>query len=101
MKRPVVKSSPYSKLSGVPIHVYSGHKTSQAKNSRKSSAQRAPASINAAKSIKLNPQIEINQSSTFENSLLNQYKHQMRHETEVNRLIEDLRNYDQDYQTGY
>ncbi|MBT3586123.1 MAG: hypothetical protein HN509_14550 [Halobacteriovoraceae bacterium] len=37
----------------------------------------------------------------FENSLVDQYKKQMRHSNEVNQLIKDLKNYDQDYKTQY
>ncbi len=103
-KKPVVKKSPYSKASGVSVKVFkSGTVKNQAKVSAHSgkSAVRAPASINSSQAVRLNPQIEVKNNGSFENSLIDQYKHQMRHETEVNRLIEDLRNYDQDYQIGY
>ena len=54
---------------------------------------RSPSSV----SIK---QVEI-KTDDFERGLSKQYKKQMRHSSEVNSLIRDLKNFDQDFKTSY
>mgnify|MGYP001200208394 CR=1 FL=1 len=41
------------------------------------------------------------EKSNFEKTLVNEYKKQMRHSEEVNSLIEDLKNYEQNYKKNY
>jgi len=57
-------------------------------------AMRGPASV------PLNPQVTIKKDA-FEKGLTKEYKKQMRHSSEVNSLIRDLKNYDQDFKTAY
>jgi hypothetical protein len=114
-----VKNTPYEaklKKSGVPVKVW-GTKSwkrtpaSKSKNWSKPKIKReekprfptpptktvkksrTPASV----SIK---QVEI-KTDDFEKGLSKQYKKQMRHSSEVNSLIRDLKNYDQDFKTAY
>lgn len=51
-------------------------------------------------SVPLNPQVTIKKDA-FEKGLSKEYKKQMRHSSEVNSLIRDLKNYDQDFKTAY
>ncbi len=57
---------------------------------------RTPASVSP---ISISP-VEV-KTDDFEKGLSNQYKKQMRHNSEVNSLIRDLKNYDQDFKTAY
>ncbi len=94
----------YVHKSGVPIKVY-GKKwpvdmkripTSGTKTEKKS-VSRGPSSIpgvpkNLAPKVKIDP---------FEKSLINEYKTQLRHKSEVLNLIDDLESYKQDYKKDY
>ncbi len=84
----------YSKKSGVALRVY-GKTSTQKKTSpvAAESTQRMPASASAPEVVK--------GDSSFEGSMVKQYEGQMRHSNEVNKLIEELKNYEQDYQSGY
>lgn len=57
---------------------------------------RAPASV-----TNYSDQVNIKINSEFENSMSKQLKQQMRHSTEVNRLIDELNSYDQDFTKSY
>jgi len=61
----------------------------------KTTNNRMPASVS---SITIVPTVP---SSEFENSLVDEYKKQMRHSNEINQLINELKNYDQDYKSNY
>jgi len=106
-------SNDYGKPSGVPVNVYGsleqraqskkGKKESQnfvAKQKKLDQSQRAPASLpimpasNAAK-------VSAQPANLFEDGLSGQYKKQLRHDKEVNQLIDELQNFDQDYQKGF
>lgn len=58
---------------------------------------RGPASLPTT----LSDQSSSNDSDAFSESLMDEYKKQMRHSKEVNGLIQDLKNYKQDYQVNY
>ena len=58
-------------------------------------SSRAPASVNKTGFTKTE------EDSPFEKSLMESYKKQQRHSNEVNSLINDLKNYRQDYQISY
>lgn len=66
-------------------------KTSSMPVAPEKSTQRAPASVDSS----------YGGVDTFESSLMKQYKSQMRHDHEVNSLINQLNNYKQDYQESY
>ena len=54
------------------------------------------------KRFKRKTRAELNkEKSNFEKTLVNEYKKQMRHSEEVNSLIEDLKNYEQNYKKNY
>lgn len=73
------------------ISVNPGSKKVNTKKSQRSS--RTPASIGG-----MLPKIKTN---AFESEMLKQYKHQMRHDQEVNELIDQLNSIDMDYKKDY
>lgn len=86
----------YSTKSGVAVKIYgksSGQKAVAKASTTASTAQRMPASAAPAELVK--------PDNSFESSMVKQYEGQMRHTNEVNKLIEELKNYEQDYQSGY
>lgn len=123
--KPKPKFAPsYAKKSGVKVRVYgkgASHSTSVADRVKKSlnSNHRRPASFHSGehhgikKTWKMDQPVvkrapaspvpipQVDKGNPFENSLVEQYKKQMRHSDEVNQLIQDLKNYDQDYKTSY
>lgn len=103
-KKPKKFAPDYNQKSSVSIKVYG-----QASKGAKSSSQRMPASVisgvakkmrTPASMTELNPQVTI-KNDAFEQSLIDQYKIQMRHSKEINNLINDLKSYDQDYKQSY
>ena len=60
--------------------------------------KRVPASIGS-----MAPKIKrhTGPANSFEGSLVEEYKRQMRHSNEVNELIDALKSYDNDYKKGY
>ncbi|MCR9203336.1 MAG: hypothetical protein NXH75_02080 [Halobacteriovoraceae bacterium] len=113
--KPKKKWNPgYQKKSGVPVRVF-GQRTSgrrgpasvkrqapgmvtlkpgeTAKKYKKKVKTRMPASIGG-----MLPKVNTN---AFESELLNQYKNQMRHDQEVNDLIDQLESVDMDYKKEY
>lgn len=104
----------YKKKSGVKIRVFGSRPARKRKKATKSmdyeptrvnknansyrpsASTRAPASVN-----KTGFSAKKEQADPFEKSLMNGYKKQMRHSKEVNSLINDLKNYRQDYQISY
>jgi len=94
----------YSGKSNVQVNFYGeAARRSPASSKSKASQVRAPASVSSADSMPLhyNPQVEVKQGNAMESSLVNQYKKQMRHTNEVNRLIDELKSFDQDYKKSY
>ena len=94
--------------SGVVVKVYGSPYSSKSRvpaSSKVKKSSRKPASFLKSPKIKMplviNPQVVIKPAGDFESSLVDQYKRQMRHDEEVNRLIEDLQNYDKDYKQNY
>lgn len=87
IKRKQYLQREFSTKSGVAVHIYGQKKVTAP------SAQRMPASAAPAEVIKADP--------SFEGSLIKQYEGQMRHSNEVNQLIDELKNYEQDYQSEY
>lgn len=106
----------YSGKSGVPVRVFGAKKASQRvpasvkKDSKpgyisvepgtqkvstktKKASSRTPASIGG-----MLPKIKTN---AFESEMMKQYKNQMRHEQEVNELIDQLQSIDMDYKKEY
>ena len=67
--------------------------TQRFKNDR---TTRKPASM-----MEVNPQVTMPPSNAFEGALLDAYKKQQRHSTEVNGLIDELKSYGQDYKKSY
>jgi len=116
-----VKKKPYRaklKKSGVPVRVWgtkSWNRTpaSKTKSWKKTKIKREekpkfptpPTKTSTVKksrtpaSISIKP-VEV-KTDDFEKGLSKQYKKQMRHSSEVNSLIRDLKNYDQDFKTAY
>ncbi|GEM_PF-2069292 len=100
----------YSVKTGVAVKIYGNTSRSIASipSSKKiakerSFVQRKPASI------LINPQVTISQDATtinvapnaFQNGLMKAYTEQMRHENEVNSLIDELSSYKNSYQKNY
>jgi hypothetical protein len=65
------------------------------------SVERLPASIPSEINEKTNLVQELQRTSTFESSLQNQLQKQKRHTDEKNRLIDELKSFDQAYQKEY
>lgn len=85
------------KVKTVNTQVYkSGKSKAQKQAYRPVKSSRAPASVNPFGYSKKNEK-----QDPFEKSLMENYKKQMRHSNEVNSLIQDLKNYRQDYQISY
>lgn len=78
----------FATKSGVAVHIFGQKKASVATEPQRVPASAAPAEV-------------IHTDTTFEGSLVKQYEGQMRHTNEVNQLIDELKNYEQDYQSGY
>lgn len=97
--KPKKKWTPtYQKKSGVAVHVFGlGKKKSRVPASvraaKPKAKKRTPASVGG-----MTPQIN---NSAFEGELLRQYKKQMRHDQEVNELIDQLKSIDMDYKKDY
>ncbi len=94
---PLKKWKPnYDKPSGLKINIFD----SQAKSPKESQSSRAPASLMSPServiALEINPQ-----DSGFDHRLTEEYKRQMRHTNQVNRLIEDLKNYENNYQIAH
>lgn len=86
--------NPYSKKTGVKISIY-GQKNKKKRSiaSTPKKSVRKPASI-------IEPVVKIKRDA-FESSLTREYKKQLRHNKEVNSLIDELKSYDQDYKQSY
>lgn len=95
----------YDKRSGIKIKVHgissnSGQlqirpaKKVVAKKVQEQNKSRMPASIEPSMTVTTGPDL-------FEDSLVDQYKNQMRHEDEVNKLIDELKSYKQNYDKEY
>ena len=88
----------YSTRSNVQVVIYGASTATKrapasvAPKKAKVVAKRAPASIVPKPEIK---------NDTFESSLVDQYKKQLRHSEETNQLIQELKNFDQDYKANY
>ena len=98
-KKKVVKKfvPSYAHKSGVQIEMVGFEQPMPARvpaSVEKPKAQRAPASIEISPAVKINP-------SAFEKDLVKQYESQMRHSNETNELIQELRNFEQDYSVEY
>lgn len=88
-------SPSYEKKSKVKVFVFGRKKKSKrsvASVPKKKTFNRAPASVSSSVKIK---------NDAFEKSLSREYKKQLRHSKEVNSLIQELKNYDQDYKQSY
>lgn len=82
----------YTKKSGVIFKVYGMKSDFVGKlSTKKKAAKRVPASVPTP----------VEDRGSFESSLVKQYENQMRHDNEVNELIDELQNYDQDYKVSY
>jgi hypothetical protein len=87
----------YATKSKVKVYVFGKKKKvkrSVAKTPKKRKFNRAPASVSSGTSVKI-------KNDAFERSLSREYKKQLRHSKEVNSLIQELKNYDQDYKQSY
>lgn len=94
----IKKMLSYRRKSGVPIKVF-GQKSI---TSRKMPAPRPPKRKPASRHLTPDVDTNINlRDDSFERGLINQYKKQKRHSIEVNRLINELKSYDQDYKENY
>lgn len=88
-----VKKKRAVKKTSVPTTTYK--KTTPVRQYNPTSSSRAPASVNTTGFTKTE------EKDPFEKSLMDAYKKQQRHSKEVNSLINDLKNYRQDYQISY
>lgn len=105
-KAPVKKKwkPTYQKKSDVAVRIFGSNKprsrvpasVKPTPNAKKKRSARTPASIGG-----MTPQINKKADSAFESELLRQYKKQMRHEQEVNQLIDQLQSIDMDYKKDY
>ncbi|WP_372653658.1 hypothetical protein [Halobacteriovorax sp.] len=86
--------NPYSKKTGVKISIF-GQKKKKERSiaSVPKKTTRKPASI-------IEPVVKIKKDA-FESSLTREYKKQLRHNKEINSLINELKSYDQDYKQSY
>ena len=105
----------YTKKSGVKIRIFGDRNRSRLKKSpkkitargsldkMKSSVKRngSPVSSRSPASINKTGFSITEEDDVFEKSLLDAYKKQQRHSKEVNSLINDLKNYRQDYQISH
>lgn len=90
----------YKKPSNVEIRIFGATQSPKVKKSLPAKPsvikQRAPASViapqGAAPALKNDP---------FESQLMKEYKNQMRHSQETNKLINELKSFNQDYVEGY
>ncbi len=83
----------YVKSSNVEIKIFgSSARPVKAKKAK----VRAPASIVVPKAV-----VPSAKSDPFESQLMKEYKNQMRHSQETNKLINELKSFDQDYVEGY
>ncbi|PIK16701.1 hypothetical protein [Halobacteriovorax sp. JY17] len=88
------KFSPsYVKKSGVKVYIF-GQKSKKERSIASVKSTRKPASIG------MEPVVRIKKDA-FESSLTREYKKQLRHDKEVNSLINELKSYDQDYKQSY
>ena len=96
----------YTKKSKVPVKIYGSSIIFDRRmpgSVRKQTRSRLPAAVGVPKIITpgfVDTKVKV-KSNEFENTLLQEYKKQRRHTQEVNRLIDDLKSYDQDYKKGY
>ena len=81
----------YAKKSGVKVYIF-GQKKKRSVASVKSA--RKPASVGMNSTVRI-------KKDAFESSLTREYKKQLRHDKEVNSLINELKSYDQDYKQSY
>ncbi len=88
----------YTKKSGVVFRVF-GKSDFVGKLKAKKTSARMPASVQPQ--TQATTDVATPSNGTFESSLVKQYENQMRHDNEVNELIEELKNYDQDYKISY
>lgn len=91
-----VKVSPYKKKTDVKVYIF-GQKKNKARaiaSIKEKKKVRKPASIG------MEPVVRIKKDA-FESSLTREYKKQLRHDKEVNSLINELKSYDQDYKHSY
>ena len=87
----------YATKSKVKVYVFGRKKKAKrsvASVPKRISTNRAPASISTGSNVKI-------KNDAFERSLSREYKKQLRHSKEVNSLIQELKNYDQDYKQAY
>jgi hypothetical protein len=107
--KPAKKWTPsYKEKSGVPVTIF-GH------GMKHKPSTRMPASIKPAQTNRVEKKdkpsyrtpasvggmVPTVNSRKFESELVNQYKNQMRHEQEVNELIDQLKSIDMDYKKEY
>ena len=119
-KKKVVKFKPsYKKGTKIPIHIFaprvvfplpmvsgrSGPKVKKAgkwKSKKRQYLEKRRKRAIKQKRFKQKSRAQLNkEKSNFEKTLVNEYKKQMRHSEEVNSLIEDLKNYEQNYKKNY
>jgi len=98
-KKVVKKWQPtYEKKSGAKVRIFGspskGPTRTVASETPKKPSSRTPASVGS-----MAP--EIKQNDVFESKLMQEYKNQMRHSQETNKLINELKSFDQDYVQGY
>ncbi len=86
----------YVKPSNVEIKIF-GAKSKPAPVAAKKVKVRAPASVVAPK-VAAPPSVK---GDPFESQLMKEYKNQMRHSQETNKLINELKSFNQDYVEGY
>lgn len=95
----------YSKKSGIVLNIF--HIQKEAEVKKRKPAAKKNVIIKRQKisrgpsSVSFRPPPKIQPAGAFEESLLDEYKKQMRHDNDVNGLIKDLKNYDQDYKKSY
>lgn len=88
----------YQKKSGATVRIFGSpkvkHRTPASHTAPKAeTSSRTPASIGG-----MAPEIK---GDAFESKLMQEYKSQMRHSSETNKLINELKSFDQDYVQGY
>jgi hypothetical protein len=88
----------YEQKSAVEVKIFGAPK--------KKAAQRVPASSTKPASSSRTPasvggMAPVIKADAFENKLMQEYKSQMRHSSETNKLINELKSFDQDYVEGY
>lgn len=101
-KAPVKKWQPsYQQKSNAKVRIF-GAPTNSVKRTPASPKKAVPKAKESSRTpASVGSMAPVIQTDSFESKLMQEYKSQMRHSDETNRLIKELKSFDQDYVEGY